>query len=78
MKDNESILDFHKRASTLINQSRINGETMEEQKIMEKILRSLPTKFNLVFISIEEAKDLSTLSVDELMGSLQTHEQCQK
>ena len=39
-----------------------------------KMLRSLTTKFNYVVCSIEELKDLSTLRIDELHGSLLIHE----
>ncbi|XP_059068512.1 uncharacterized protein LOC131859017 [Cryptomeria japonica] len=74
MKDNESTSEFHTRVSSLLNQLRSNGEIMEEQRIIEKILQILPSKFDAIVISIEEEKDLSLLTVDELMGSLQTHE----
>ncbi|XP_057848106.2 uncharacterized protein LOC131058126 [Cryptomeria japonica] len=76
MKDSESISKFHTRVSGLLNQLRSNGETMEEHRIVEKILQIFPSKFDAIMIVIEEAKDLSILTVDELMVSLQTHEQC--
>ena len=37
---------------------------------MEKILRSLIDDFENVVCAIEESKDLSTLTVEDLLGSL--------
>ena len=41
---------------------------------MEKILRSLPYKYDNLVMTIEEEKGLIVLTMDELMGTLQTHE----
>ena len=37
----------------IINQIRTYGETVGDQKVVEKILKSLPTKFDSVVIAIE-------------------------
>ena len=75
MKENESVADFRSRTSNVINQLNSNGEDYQEQRIVEKILRILPHKYdNLVMTIEEEAKDLTVLTMDELMGILQTHE----
>ena len=73
MKENESVVDFNSRVSSVVNQLKSNGEDYQEQRIVEKILRSLPHKYDNSVMTIEEAKDLTTLKMDELMGSLQTH-----
>ena len=57
------------------NQLRRNGETHPDMRISEKILRSLDPKFDFIVVALEETKDLETMSVEELVGSLQAHEQ---
>lgn len=42
---------------------------------LNEILQRLPTKFDYVVAVVEEAKDLTTVSINELTGSLQAHEQ---
>ncbi|XP_022007712.1 uncharacterized protein LOC110906973 [Helianthus annuus] len=56
------------------NQLRLNEERVEEQRIVEKILRSLTRKYESVVVAIEESKDLNTISTEELLGILQSHE----
>jgi hypothetical protein len=75
MKVTDSIDSFFTHAMAIINLLRSYGETVGDQKVVEKILRSLPTKFDPVVIAIEESEDLTQLSVDELMGSVLSHEQ---
>ena len=50
------------------------GEQVSDRKVVEKILRSLPRKYEVVVAAIEVSKDLNILIVDELFGSLQYHE----
>src|ERR1043165_211005 len=47
---------------------------MSEEKLVRKILRSLPKRFAMKVTAIEEAQDTCSLKVDELIGSLQTFE----
>ncbi|XP_077230180.1 uncharacterized protein LOC143863401 [Tasmannia lanceolata] len=74
MKDFESVEDFYNHVISLVNQLRINGEDIQDRRIVEKILRSLTRKFEYIVVVIEESKDLATLSLESLLGSLQSHE----
>ncbi|CAL1413701.1 unnamed protein product [Linum trigynum] len=50
------------------------GEDMPDEKIMEKILGTLPDNFNYVICSIKEFKDIDLLTIDALQNSLLVHE----
>ena len=74
MKDSDSIDSFFTHVVGLVTQIRSHGETLEERRIVETILRSLPSRFDAIVVAIEETKDLSQFSVDELCASLMSHE----
>jgi len=48
---------------------------MQENVINAKIFRFTTTKFNYVVCSIEESKNMDTMTIDELQSSLWDHEQ---
>jgi hypothetical protein len=74
MKDNESVDAFMTQVMSVVNQLRQYGDDFENKKVIEKVLRSLPKKFEPVVVPIEEFKDLSLMQIDELIGSLVAHE----
>ena len=74
MKEDETIHKFHMNVLEIANASGALGEKMSEEKLVRKILRSLPKRFAMKVTAIEEAQDISTLKVEELIGSLMTFE----
>ncbi|XP_021909031.1 uncharacterized protein LOC110823062 isoform X2 [Carica papaya] len=74
MKNVEYIQAYLFRVSSLVNQMKSYGEVIYEETVVAKVLRSLTLKFEHIVAAIEEAHDLSNYSFDELMSSLQAHE----
>ena len=67
MKEHESI-------ETLVSGLQILKKSYVASDHVNKILRSLPAKWRPKVTAIEEAKDLNTLSVEDLISSLKCHE----
>ena len=74
MKDSENIQSYHARVMEIVNQMKTYGDNISDQHVVEKILISLTDKYEYIVAVIEETKDLTKLSIKELMGSLQAHE----
>jgi len=69
MKEDETIEAMYSRFQTLVSGLQILKKSYVVFDHVSKILRSLPK-----VTVIEEAKDLSTLSVEDLISSLKVHE----
>nr|KYP44585.1 Retrovirus-related Pol polyprotein from transposon TNT 1-94 [Cajanus cajan] len=75
MKNGESVNDYFARTLTIANKMRMYGERVSDLNVIEKILRSMTSRYDYVVCSIEESHDLDTMTVDELQSSLLVHEQ---
>ena len=75
MKKGVLISDYFSRVLTVTNNLKKNGEKLDEVRIMEKILRSLDSKFEHIVAVIEETKDLETMTMEQVLGSLQSYEE---
>ena len=74
MSDDESFNEFYAKLNDIVNSAYNLGEIFDQPKIVRKILRFLTENFRSKVITITESKDVDSILVDELVGSLQSYE----
>jgi hypothetical protein len=74
MNEDENISKFFLRVDEMVNAMRGLGEAIDDSLLVQKILRSLPERFNPKVSAIEEMSELKTLSLDQLLGTLTAYE----
>jgi hypothetical protein len=67
-RDGESVSDFALRISDLVASLREMGETLEDHRVVKKILRVVPKRLKQVAVAIEMLTDLNTTTIEELVG----------
>jgi len=67
MMEDESIQDYYLNILHIANAFESLGEKISDEKLVRKILRSLPKRFDMKVTTIGEAQDISSLKVDELI-----------
>ena len=60
---------------TIVNQIKLLGEDFPTQRIVEKLLVSLPERYEYKISSLEDSKDLSKISFAELINAVQAMDQ---
>ncbi|GJS40437.1 retrovirus-related pol polyprotein from transposon TNT 1-94 [Tanacetum coccineum] len=70
----ESIDSAFARFNTIITSLKALDEGYSSKNYVRKFLRALHPKWRAKVMAIEESKDLTSLSLDELIGNLKVHE----
>jgi hypothetical protein len=73
-RSGEKVDDFARRLSNLIINLEELGEEIEEQRVVEKLLGSVPPRFDHLVTSIEMLLDISSLSLEEVTRRLKAQE----
>lgn len=58
----------------LVNQMRCHGDILSKVMVVSKVLVSLGPKYNHVDAAMEESKNLTKFTMDELSGFFKAHE----
>ena len=75
MKSNEGIKEYASRLMSIVNQIKLLGGDFSSQRVVDKLLVTLPEKYETKISSLEDTKDLSKLTVSELINSLHAVDQ---
>jgi len=59
----------------VVSKIHLLHEDLPDRRIVKKVLVSLPERFEAKISSLEDSRDLTKISLTELMNSLQTQEQ---
>ncbi|GJW34780.1 zf-CCHC domain-containing protein [Tanacetum coccineum] len=73
-KPYESIDNAFARFNTIITSLKALDEGYSSKNYVRKFLKALHSKWRAKVKAIEESKDLTSLSLDELIGNLKVHE----
>ncbi|KAI5325092.1 hypothetical protein L3X38_034166 [Prunus dulcis] len=74
MRDDESLSVYLTRLFDIINQMRSYGEELSRQRVVQKVLISLPLAYYSIHFVIEHSKDLDVIEVQEVIASLKSFE----
>ncbi|XP_073138169.1 uncharacterized protein [Henckelia pumila] len=74
MEESDIIMDYNGRLKSLANEESVLGDPISNERLVSKVLRSVPKRFHTKVCAIDESKDTSIMSLDELISSLRTYE----
>ncbi|XP_040937993.1 uncharacterized protein [Gossypium hirsutum] len=75
MKEEETVKQYSDRIMAVVNSIRLLGEQFDEVRIVEKVLSTLPERYEAKISSLEDSRDLTRISLTELINALYAQEQ---
>ncbi|GAU29116.1 hypothetical protein TSUD_58820 [Trifolium subterraneum] len=67
--------EYFNKITNITNQMKSCGSTVSDGDMVEKVFGTLSSKFDYIIVAIMEAKDVSTMKLEELHCSLESHVQ---
>jgi len=66
MDESETISEYFDKIQEIVNAMRTSRDTIIDQQVVDKILRTLPQRFDHIVMTIEETKDLEEMELEAL------------
>ncbi|XP_060200187.1 uncharacterized protein LOC132628423 [Lycium barbarum] len=75
MKQSETVKEYSDRLLGIVNKVRLLGTKFKDSRIVEKILVTVRERYEVSITTLENTKDLSKITLAELLNTLQAQEQ---
>ncbi|XP_052480565.1 uncharacterized protein LOC128034977 [Gossypium raimondii] len=75
MREEETVKQYADRIMAVVNSIRLLGEHFDEARIVEKVLSTLPERYEAKISSLEDSRDLASISLTELINTFYAQEQ---
>ncbi|KAH0716787.1 hypothetical protein KY285_012818 [Solanum tuberosum] len=75
MKDSGTIKEYTNRLLNIANHDILLGSTFNDSRIVEKILVTVTERFEASITTLENTKDLSSITLTEILSVFQAQEQ---
>ncbi|XP_075507612.1 uncharacterized protein LOC142544452 [Primulina tabacum] len=72
MEETETITYYDRRLREIVNEAFSLADPISNERLVSKVLRSLPERFNIKICAIDEAKDSTLMALEDLISSLRT------
>lgn len=75
MKESETVQEYSDKLLGIANKVRLLGGEFADSRIVQKLLVTVPERFETTISALENSKDLSIITLAELLNALQAQEQ---
>ncbi|XP_052478529.1 uncharacterized protein LOC128034034 [Gossypium raimondii] len=75
MKEEETVKQYSDRIMAVVNSIRLLGEQFNEARVVEKVISTLPERYEEKISSLEDSRDLTSIPLTELINALYAQEQ---
>ncbi|XP_048498254.1 uncharacterized protein LOC125496749 [Beta vulgaris subsp. vulgaris] len=75
MKKSEGAKEYENRMMAIVNQIKLPGGDSSSQRVVDKLLVTLPDRYETKISTLEDSKNLSTLTFGELINALHAVDQ---